>query len=169
VPFEQRVRRWALPVVSFAALAASLILFLTPQTASVSLGDEAISAHIRASLGSHLVDVAAAGGNAQSYLSSHLDFTAPVADLGKSGYQLVGARLDYLRHREVAALAYRHDAHLVSLFIFPETEKNLDSATHAERGFTCMTWKQGNLRYVEVSDLDRGAMDAMRQDLARGS
>ena len=56
------------------------------------------------------------------FLSSRLDFSPPVGDLGVAGSSLVGGRIDYVDGRAVAALVYRVGDHVVDSFVWPTSK-----------------------------------------------
>ena len=52
-------------------------------------------------------------------LPEELKFSPPVQDFDNNGFRLIGGRLDYLNGREVAALVYQRNKHIINLFIWP--------------------------------------------------
>ena len=76
------------------------------------------------------------------------DFTA-------KGYPLVGGRLDYLDHRPVAALVYRHRQHLINVYAWPAVDGR-DSVPQAlsRQGYHLLHWADGGMAYWVISDLN---------------
>ena len=124
------------------------------QTAEAS---EAVSAHTRALLVDHPIEVASSDQHTvRPWLSARLNFVPPVVDLVAQGYPLVGARRDVLSGETAAALVYRHGAHVISVFVRP-AEPNAPAgveATRVVRGFNVIERTQGGLAFCFVSDVN---------------
>ena len=124
------------------------------QTAEAS---EAVSAHTRALLVDHPIEVASSDQHTvRPWLSARLNFVPPVVDLVAQGYPLVGARRDVLSGETAAALVYRHGAHVISVFVRP-AESNAPAgleATRVVRGFNVIERTQGGLAFCFVSDVN---------------
>ena len=124
------------------------------QTAEAS---EAVSAHTRALLVDHPIEVASSDQHTvRPWLSARLNFVPPVVDLVAQGYPLVGARRDVLSGQTAAALVYRHGAHVISVFVRP-AEPNAPAAAEATRvvrGFNVIERTQGGLAFCFVSDVN---------------
>ena len=124
------------------------------QTAEAS---EAVSAHTRALLVDHPIEVASSDQHTvRPWLSARLNFVPPVVDLVAQGYPLVGARRDVLSGETAAALVYRHGAHVISVFVTP-AETNAVPGTEATRnvrGFNVIERTQGGLAFCFVSDVN---------------
>jgi anti-sigma factor RsiW len=124
------------------------------QTAEAS---EAVSAHTRALLVDHPIEVASSDQHTvRPWLSARLNFVPPVVDLVDQGYPLIGARRDVLAGQTAAALVYRHGAHVISVFVRP-AETNAPAqgeATRVVRGFNVVERTQGGLAFCFVSDVN---------------
>ena len=122
------------------------------QTAEAS---EAVSAHTRALLVDHPIEVASSDQHTvRPWLSARLNFVPPVVDLADKGYPLLGARRDVLSGETAAALVYRHGAHVISVFVRPaeSTGPANAEATRIVRGFNVIERTQGGLAFCFVSD-----------------
>ena len=124
------------------------------QTAEAS---EAVSAHTRALLVDHPIEVASSDQHTvRPWLSARLNFVPPVVDLVAQGYPLVGARRDVLSGQTAAALVYRHGAHVISVFVRPAESSAVagTEATRVVRGFNVIERSQGGLAFCFVSDVN---------------
>ncbi|MFL6630330.1 MAG: hypothetical protein ACJ8G1_28095 [Vitreoscilla sp.] len=122
------------------------------QTAEAS---EAVSAHTRALLVDHPIEVASSDQHTvRPWLSARLNFVPPVTDFAPRGYPLVGARRDVLSGETAAALVYRHGAHVISVFVRPvdPSATRAAEAMRVVRGFNVIERTQGGLAFCFVSD-----------------
>ena len=116
---------------------------------------EAVSAHTRALLVEHPIEVASSDQHTvRPWLSARLNFVPPVVDLADKGYPLLGARRDVLSGETAAALVYRHGAHVISVFVRPAETSAAEGAeaTRVVRGFNVIERTQGGLAFCFVSD-----------------
>ncbi|MFL6697698.1 MAG: hypothetical protein ACJ8GJ_11065 [Vitreoscilla sp.] len=131
------------------------------QTAEAS---EAVSAHTRALLVDHPIEVASSDQHAvRPWLSARLNFVPPVADFSAQGFALVGARRDVLSGQTAAALVYRHGAHVISVFVRPAESSAAAGAeaTRVVRGFNVIERTQGGLAFCLVSDVNPADLRAL--------
>ena len=125
---------------------------------------EAVSAHTRALLVDHPIEVASSDQHTvRPWLSARLNFVPPVVDLVAQGYPLVGARRDVLSGETAAALVYRHGAHVISVFVRPVGPgmSSVAEATRVVRGFNVIERTQGGLAFCFVSDANPHELQAL--------
>ena len=154
-----------------AALAASVVLTWTLATHLAGPSDEerlvqeVVTSHVRATLGSHLTDVASSDQHTvKPWFGGKLDFSPPVKDLAANGFDLAGGRLEYVAGRVVAAIVYRHRQHVVNVFIWPSS---IDEPlrTEARQGFNVAHFARGGMNYWLVSDLNQAELSSLAQAL----
>jgi anti-sigma factor RsiW len=163
-----RAPRGLLHVRSRRALAASHLLAVALGGATV-LGlvqirqghsftiQETIDAHVRSLIDERTLMqiVSDDSHNVRPWFMGRLDFSPIVVDLDKDGFALLGARVDYLASRYVAALVYGRRKHRINLFVSPAADDTAVAMTSTARnGYTVLAWKAGGLSYRAVSDLD---------------
>lgn len=104
----------------------------------------------------HIADVASSDHHTvKPWFNGKLDFSPAVNDLTAQGFPLVGGRLDYLDHRSVAALVYRHRQHLINVYVWPNVNKqNVTVKTLSSQGYQLVHWADGGMVYWVVSDLN---------------
>jgi len=105
---------------------------------------EAVSAHTRALLVDHPIEVASSDQHTvRPWLSARLNFVPPVVDL--------------------AAQGYRHGAHVISVFVRPagSDAANGSEALSVVRGFNVIERTQGGLAFCFVSDANPHELQAL--------
>jgi anti-sigma factor RsiW len=128
----------------------------------------AVGAHVRATLGDHLIEVASSDRHTvKPWLSARLDYSPPVQDLANEGFALVGGRLDYLERRPVATLVYRYRQHTIDVFVRPETSRAPVSALRTVRGFNVARASGPSMDWLAVSDAEPAVLSGFVQRLAR--
>jgi len=156
---------WAGALAASFALAIGFNVFWSAQRAQTQLEDELISGHVRSLMVGHLQDVVSSDHHTvKPWFTGKLDFSPPVTDLTAQNFPLTGGRLDYIDQRNVAALAYRHGAHTINLFIWPDASaKKTAPSLEARRGYNLVHWADGAMNYWAVSDLNSDELKAFAQ------
>ena len=115
-----------------------------------------IGSHIRSMMADHLTDVPTSDQHTvKPWLSARLDVSPSVRDLKDEGFPLIGGRLDSVDGHPAAAVVYRHDKHVINLFAWASPGEP-DARFHDEsrQGFNVVTWRQGEITYYAVSDVE---------------
>jgi anti-sigma factor RsiW len=130
---------------------------------------EAVTSHVRATLGNQLIQVASSNRHTvKPWLSARLDYSPPVPDVQEEGFTLVGGRVDYLDHRPVATLVYRVRDHHVDVFVRPQSARAPPMALRTVRGFNVAHASGSEMDWLAVSDLSADALSAFVERLAAG-
>ena len=174
-PLRRRVMQfpWAwinlgLFSASSAAFAFTLVLYMAAPTETERLDQEIVASHFRSLLPDHLADVASSDQHTvKPWFSGKLDFSPPVHDLVKEGFPLIGGRLDYIDARPVAALAYRHNRHVLNLYVWPNKVKsNVPAQVTSKQGFQLIGWTQSGMTYKVISDINAQDLMGFKHQLA---
>jgi anti-sigma factor RsiW len=150
---------------SAIALAASLALVVTTPAPPDPLARDLVAAHVRSLMPDHLTDVPSSDKHTvKPWFNGRLSLSPPVPNLSADGFPLVGGRLDYVDEHTAAALVYRHNQHVINLFVWA-TPNAPDRAVHvAERnGYTLLEWTQDGIANAAVSDLNRGELETFQR------
>ena len=93
--------------------------------------------------------------NVRPWFMGKLNFSPTVAELNKEEFPLLGARVDYLANRYVAALVYGRRKHRINLFVAPVEGIGSAAITSATRnGYNILEWQANGFSYRAVSDID---------------
>lgn len=141
--------------VSVLAAALALFLFLPPSAASLA---EAIAdAHARALTSGKTIMVASSNHHVvKPWLAAHAGISPPAADFAAQGFVLTGGRVDTISGTQAAVAVYAHGNHELDLFTWVNKGGSLPEASTV-RGFHTAFWKQGDLNFAAVSDMDEAA------------
>jgi anti-sigma factor RsiW len=160
------------------ALAASFVLaailsggvgYMSSLPAS---GDEIVQqivdSHVRSLLANHLTDVTSTDQHTvKPWFNGHLDTAPPVKDFAAQGFPLIGGRLDYIDHRPVAAMIYRHGLHPINLFVWADPSRTEGQpGVTSRQGYNIRHWVEGDLTYWLISDVEADQL-AQLEDLLR--
>jgi anti-sigma factor RsiW len=157
-------RRWAMSALAAAAcLMLAWNLSLQFQQAGVlPLADQVVDDHVRSLMASHLTDVPSSNQHTvKPWFNGKLDLAPPVGDFAADGFTLIGGRLDYLTGHPVAALVYRHNEHVINVFVRPDAGADRRPAHLTVRGYALLNWAKGGLDYWAVSDINPPELDTL--------
>jgi len=171
VPFRSTAR-WR-PVALAASFVLAIVLssgttwYVTAAKQQDQIAEEVVASHVRSMLADHLTDVASSDQHTvKPWFSGKLDLSPPVIDLASQGYPLVGGRLDYLNQRQVAALVYRHQQHIINVFVWTQTNTAPAPRPPAEiQGYNLRRWQEGDLTFWAISDLNPAELDEFVQSI----
>ncbi|MDM0076944.1 anti-sigma factor [Variovorax sp. J2P1-59] len=157
--------RWLQAVTLFGAGAATawgIALSLLVVPAQDLMSESITDSHVRSLMGSHLADVLSSERHTvKPWFAGKLDFSPPVIDLAAEGLPLVGARLDYIGGRPVAALVYQSGQHIINLFVWPASaDKPAAPRLLTRRGYNLVHWSEGGMQAWAVSDLNASELQA---------
>jgi anti-sigma factor RsiW len=141
------------------ALAAGFALFLLLPPSVASLAQSVTDAHARAlTSGKTIMVVSSNHHTVKPWLAEHAGISPPVTDFADAGFTLTGGRLDEVAGTRAAVAVYRHGNHQVDLFAWADRGAQLP-APGINRGFRTRFWKNGDMDFAAVSDVDAAAFD----------
>ncbi|HEY2901596.1 MAG TPA: hypothetical protein VGL59_13525 [Polyangia bacterium] len=177
----RRLRRWpatgtlVAPLLS-GCLAAALVLIvgrvgLSPPAPAVSpalaMVDEAVNDHLRVVSSTHPTDIESGGiHQVKPWFTGRLEFSPRVTFSGDDDFPLVGGSIGYFGSRKAAVFLFKRRLHAITLLVFvpqgltwPAGARppggRFDIAETTTRGFTVLLWRDGELGYALVSDVNR--------------
>jgi anti-sigma factor RsiW len=162
------VPRFSVPLALAAAIIILLGLAFLYQAGILArspgnrLETEVISSHVRSLLAAHLLDVPSTDQHTvKPWFDGRLKFSPPVQDFTTQGFPLMGGRLDYINGREVAALVYHRNKHIINLFIAPSESGRTEAVqSFAKDGYNVLHWVRDGFEFWAVSDVSAGDLRA---------
>jgi anti-sigma factor RsiW len=153
---------FSIPLALAAAIAVMLgLVFLkqrgiSDRQAGNVLAQEVISSHVRSLLATHLLDVPSTDQHTvKPWFNGKLEFSPPVHDFADHGFRLIGGRLDYFNGRDVAALVYQRNKHVINLFIWPSVSGHSTIAENfTNDGYNVSHWDRDGFEFWAVSDVN---------------
>jgi anti-sigma factor RsiW len=129
--------------------------------------DAAVDQQEHAAETQHLTDLASTdSATLSAWFKGKLPFEPKVADLKALGYELVGGRLDTVHGQPAAALTYRHDAEIVTVFVCAAQKGgDMDLDTDDDDGYHIVYWTQGPLSFWVVSKLDAAPLKTVASSI----
>jgi anti-sigma factor RsiW len=160
-----------LPVATLAACAAGVaVVLVTHGGHDLALVEEAVSKHHR-SLPLEVIAASAGGeGMIPAWFADKLDFHPSPPHFRADGVRLLGARLSHLREWPAAYIRYELPRGQAGLFIVDDPERRFDASGRevrvgprvvrlvAAKGYNVVTWRDDEIVYSLVSDLDEAAL-----------
>ena len=121
------------------------------------------ASHWRALAAASPVDVVSTDKHTvRPWFAGKIATSPPVADFADQGFPLVGGRLDYAGAERLPVLVYRHDKHLIDVFVLPAGAAIAPDETVARDGYTLMAAIRDGAHMAVVSDLDRAELAKFR-------
>ena len=171
VPRRQWLRIWmpaaaaAVILLALAPLAWQRVPGLSSAGRDVMI-TEAVNDHVRLLQSERPLEIESGGiHQVIPWFSGRLDFAPTVRFPGDEDFPLRGGAVGYFVDRKAAALVYGRRLHTVSVFVFRadglpwpraglEKLGGLEVQRTASRGFNVLLWRDGELGYALVSDVD---------------
>ena len=154
-----------------ALLVLSLCLawpLLFPDRDKYLVSDAALN-HSRAILLGRLSDVNSSDpGVVKDWLTAKLGFSPPVVRPSDPQFQMQGGRVDVIGDRKVAALVYKRNQDLISLFVWPAADKPLRDKDWSVSGYQACTWSAANSNFVAISTLSDHDLDVFIDQIRDG-
>ena len=147
----RRRRAFAIGGLGAMAAAAVVALVLIPR-AGGGMVQEVAAVHTRALESGRSVELASSDPLALGqWLSARLPGAVPPT-AGGDGFALRGARVDSLDGRPVATAVYQVRSHLVDVFAWPSTERDMEPRPSVAGRWTVCRWSHRGVAYWMVSD-----------------
>ncbi|MBV8212545.1 MAG: anti-sigma factor [Verrucomicrobia bacterium] len=144
-----------------ALLIVSLVLawlkFFPNQEEQVA--NQAVANFKRAALLERVCDIVSPDpGVVKPWFTGKIDFSPPVVLPGLN-FQMRGGRLDVINNRKVAAVTYKRDKDLVTVFVWPDAGKPVPQKDWTISGYMVCAWNTKGLNFVAVSNMSESGLD----------
>lgn len=178
--------RWRSGLVPALALAAVLlavipIYYQRAGERGGAMVTEAVNDHLRILSSQHPLDIESGGMHqVKPWFEGRLDFAPVVRFLGDDEFPLRGGAVGYFLDRKAAVFVFHRRLHAISLFVFraeglPWPTRGLEhvgpvaARVTASRGFNAILWREGELGYALVSDVEVPDLTRLAERLAATS
>jgi anti-sigma factor RsiW len=180
-----RVRAAVPALAAGLALAAGVALYyervvLPRAQATAQLETEAVNDHLRILYSERPLEVQSGGiHQVKPWFAGRLDFAPVVAFAGDDDFPLQGGAVSYFLDRKAAAFVFKRRLHTISLFVFRSDGLALPTGALVPmgrvqaravrvRGFNVLLWRDGELGYALVSDVDAADLAALGAKIEPG-
>jgi len=171
---EPAPRRWAswrralVPALAVGVLllAALPLYYQRSSGPGEPMVTEAVNDHLRLLSSQHPLDIESGGMHqVKPWFEGRLDFAPVVRFLGDDEFPLRGGAVGYYLDRKAAVFVFHRRLHAVTLLVFraeglPWPRRGLErvggvtAQVTTSRGFNAIVWREGELGYALVSDVD---------------
>ena len=135
-------------------LAAAFAFFAILPPSANTLAGSIADAHTRALMNGREIEVVSTSHHTvKPWFAGRVPLSPPVPDLAAQGFQLAGGRVDEVARAPSAVVVYRHEHHVIDLFVWADRGATLPREAMS-RGYRTIFWKRGDLDFAAVSDMD---------------
>jgi anti-sigma factor RsiW len=176
---KPRLRRWtAIAAPSLAALTLAVLLVGGRFGRERRLVDEAVNDHLRVLYAEHPIEIESGGiHQVKPWFAGRLDFAPVLSFSGDDEFPLEGGAIGLFVDRKAATFVFKHRLHTATLFVFRSEGLDwplrndasvgpLPASSSASRGFNVLLWRDGDLGYALVSDVDRSELGRLAVKVA---
>ncbi len=160
VPFTRR-SFWVGAASGAAAMAAaaSLVLALMLPPSAETLAQAIADDHTSAMMSGHTIQIASSSHHVvKPWFAGRVDVSPPTPDFPQANFTLAGGRVDTIAGTRAAVVVYRHGAHVIDLFVWPDKGSMLPGNA-MRHGYHAIFWKSGDLDFAAVSDTERRELE----------
>jgi anti-sigma factor RsiW len=173
-------------LASGLALAASVSLYyeravLPRARATAQLETEAANDYLRILFSEHPIEIESGGiHQVKPWFNGKLDFAPTMPFDGDGDFPLAGGSVSYFLDRKAAAYVFKRRKHLIPCFVFRSDGFSFPTAglvpvgrvlAHPARlrGINVLLWRDGELGYALVSDVDAADLADLAARIAPGA
>jgi anti-sigma factor RsiW len=159
-------------------LAVVPLYFFDPLTSPRAMVAEAVNDHLRILASQNPIEIPSGGiHQVKPWFEGRLDFAPVLRFPGNEEFPLQGGAVGYFLDRKAAVVIFKRRLHVITLYVFradglPWPTHGLERMGHARayvasaRGFNAILWREGELGYALVSDMDRAELTTLGAKLA---
>jgi anti-sigma factor RsiW len=171
-----RTAAFAGPSLTVALLA--LLLVRNGVNPNQELVSEAVNDHLRVLYAEHPIEIESGGiHQVKPWFTGRLDFAPVLSFSGDDEFPMEGGAIGLFVDRKAATFLFKHKLHSISLFVFRSEGLSwplrsnsslgaLQCTSSHLRGFNTLLWKDGDLGYALVSDVDTSELQRLGMKLS---
>jgi anti-sigma factor RsiW len=166
VPYRLRTlfKGFAFGSALSAVAAALLMIAVIRSDQDQVIVSDVVSAHLRSLQANQLTDVQTGDQHGvKPWLGARLGVAPPVPDLTSQGFSLIGARIDYVLGKAVAAIVYRRSDHVINLFVAQGAEAEHGARVESMQGINVALWSEKGLNLCAVGDVSAEELEEFRK------
>lgn len=162
-------------LTTIVACAAALVFYVARASryaAPSPLVVEAVNDHLRVLYAERPIEIASGGiHQVKPWFAGRLDFAPIMPFGGDDDFPLDGGSVAYFVDRKAAAFVFKRRLHVITAFVFradglvfPASTRKIGHALVTDqttRGFHALVWRDGDLGYAVVSDVDPKELEAL--------
>ena len=180
-PKKARPRLAKVFTIAAPLLAAAIVALFVGRShyaPNPALINEAVNDHLRVVYAEHPIEIESGGiHQVKPWFTGRLDFAPPVSFSGDEEFPMVGGAVGLFVDRKAATFIFKHRLHTITLFVFRNEGLPFPLHTDAQvaalpasritsRGFNLLLWREGDLGYALVSDVDATALARLATKVA---
>jgi anti-sigma factor RsiW len=158
---------------SLAAAVLVLLLVRSWANPNQELVTEAVNDHLRVLYAEHPVEIESGGiHQVKPWFTGRLDFAPVLSFSGDDEFPMQGGAVALFVDRKAATFVFKHKLHTITLFVFRSegltwplrhnaTLGPLPATSAHVRGFNSLLWRDGDLGYALVSDVDASELERL--------
>jgi len=164
--------------MALIVLAVVPLYFFDSLTSPRQMVAEAVNDHLRILASQNPIEIPSGGiHQVKPWFEGRLDFAPVLRFPGDEEFPLQGGAVGYFLDRKAAVIVFKRRLHVITLYVF--RADGLPWATHglermgkarayatSARGFNAILWREGELGYALVSDVDRADLTTLGAKLA---
>jgi anti-sigma factor RsiW len=137
-------------------LAISSLPIIIKKQAAFPVFSESVSSHIKFLQGAFPLEIVSQNpSEIKNWFQAKLDFAVTIPDLSGKGANLAGARIGYLKDREVAYLIYEKEARNISVFVMDTRGLKIPKAKRVSLG-NKLFYIESKRGYQSILCLEKG-------------
>jgi anti-sigma factor RsiW len=141
------------------AMALALTWFVPRLIMQDSMPAALVAEHVRALKAGPLFEVASSDRHTvKPWFQGKLAYAPQVVDLQTQGFPLLGGRVDHIKGKMTAALAYSQGRHIINVFVWPSDQKQ-EAERAVQSGFNLLHWSDGVMQVWVVSDMENKELE----------
>jgi anti-sigma factor RsiW len=160
---------------TWRALAASVVFAMALASGSTWLAvnprldnrmsEAVVDSHIRALMAPQPADLSSSERHTvKPWFNSRLPVSPRVVDLAPEGFPLIGGRIDVIGTMPAPTLVYGRRKHVISLSAIPEASvTEAPPVSQSINGYNVVVWRQHQMTYWAISDLNAGELETFAQ------